>query len=143
MTPKQFQKLVRMLPEKTPIHAACEKILQKRHITLRDAWYRSQWEHWQGWLSECDGAGAYNRKKPHKTAESVYNSIACPPMLIWLAEAVGLHKELVLKTKAIALTEGQTFPRQCGSIRKIVPWGMIADGLLAKAADKIAAKTKL
>lgn len=143
MTPKQFQKLVCMLPKVTPIHAACEKILKKQHVTLRDAWYASQSEHWQGWLSECDGAGYYKRKKPHQTVESVYNSIACPPMLFWLAEAVGVPKETLLKAKKIMLTKGIAFPRQCGGIRKLIPWAMIANALLAKAADKLPAKTKL
>jgi hypothetical protein len=53
-------------------------------------WYRSQKEHWLGWLSEYDGPGYYGRKNPDRSAEFVYNHINCAPMVLWLGEASGI-----------------------------------------------------
>ena len=92
-------------------------------------WYHSQKEHWLGWLSEYRGPGAYGRKNGNRSAEFVYNHIVCPPMVLWLGEALGVSKERVAKAKSAALGSGSALGSQCAAIRKIIPWEMIESRL--------------
>ncbi len=91
-------------------------------------WYKSQKEHWLGWLSEYDGPGAYDRKtRQGRSARFVYNHINCPPMLLWLAEAVGVPKGKVLAAKRSALATSKTRGGHCAAIRKAIPWQAIEE----------------
>ena len=57
-------------------------------------WYRTQKEHWLGWLGEYHGPGAYGRApSEERDARFVYNHIVCPEMLLWLIEASGGEPE--------------------------------------------------
>jgi hypothetical protein len=85
-------------------------------------WYRTQKEHWLGWLDGYRGRGAYGRKNWHRSAEFVYNHIGCPAMLIWLAEAAGLPKEQISSAVAAALQTRSNFAGRCAALRRRIPW---------------------
>ena len=54
-------------------------------------WYKTQKEHWLGWLSEYHGPDAYGRRSDNKRdAEFAYNHIVEPKMLLWLIETAGV-----------------------------------------------------
>ncbi len=150
MTLKQLLKIIRMLPEKTPIHAAYEKGHVKR-FGPRQHWSKSQKEHWEGWLADyADGLNPFAREnlkvdrvRMKKTGKQAFNRIMHAPMLLWLAEAAGVSKGLVLRAKKIALAADLGFAQQCAGIRKIIPWAMVTDCLLAKTVEKLPTKTKL
>ncbi|MFN2322052.1 MAG: hypothetical protein ABR510_03740 [Trueperaceae bacterium] len=58
--------------------------------------YRTQHEHWLGWLDDYDGPGAYDRSNPSpKRARAVYDHITEPKMLPYLAEAAGVEASTV------------------------------------------------
>lgn len=125
MTPKMLSRKIRRLRARLPISTEFERVLQKRGTWRGKQWYRSQKEHWLGWLSEYHGPGYYGRKDSYRSSEFVYNHIVCPPMVLWLAEASGVPKSTVAKAKRAALSAKPSFPAQCAAIRKVIPWELI------------------
>src|SRR5450755_1981595 len=88
MTPRGLARKIKSLQATRPITASYERTLEIRGIwKFEGVWYRSQKEHWLGWLSEYDGPGAYGRTNSNRSAEFTYNHINCAQMLFWLAEA--------------------------------------------------------
>src|ERR1700691_1538219 len=97
--------------------------------------YRSQKEHWLGWLSEYDGPGAYGRETSVvRSAEFAYNHVVCPPMVLWLGEASGVKTSLMIQAKKAALGASRKLQGKCAAIRRIVPWSKIEESLLNSAA---------
>jgi hypothetical protein len=75
---RDFIRVVRRLPSDRPVHR-------------KGAWYRTQREHWLGWLKDYPGPGAYGRKTAaRRDARYAYNHIVEPLMLIWLISAAGV-----------------------------------------------------
>jgi hypothetical protein len=117
--------------------AAFERVLAGRGIwNSRRAWYTSQKEHWLGWLSEYHGPGYYGRKNCHRSADFAYNHIVCPPMVLWLGEALGIPKSTVAKARRNALAAGPHFAAQCAAIRKVISWVMIEERVSKLAGRK-------
>jgi hypothetical protein len=131
MTPQRLARKIKKCRVTQPITASYERALEREGIwSAEGVWYRSQKEHWSGWLSEYNGPGAYNRKtRRGRSAEFVYNHINCPPMLLWLAEAAGVPKTNVLAAKRSALAARQTRGTHCAVIRKFIPWQAIEEKL--------------
>jgi hypothetical protein len=122
MTPSALLRKVRRLPEQTPITTSLERVLRKRGMLCRDPWYKSQKQHWIGWLEEYCGPGAYGRKTWDHSAEFAYNHIVCPPMVLWLAEASGVARGKIVEAKTAALSIGPSLGRQSAAIRRVAPW---------------------
>jgi deoxyribodipyrimidine photolyase-like uncharacterized protein len=92
-------------------------------------WYRTQKEHWLGWLNEYEGPGAYGRKTGiRRDAKSVYNHVVCPELLMYLIRAIPLHPELVKAAEKAYLT-GSSKMEKSGAIRKVVAWKEIYKAL--------------
>jgi hypothetical protein len=117
-----------------PLTAAFELELAER-TTARRVWYRSQKEHWLGWLGEYEGRGAYGRKNWNRSAQFIYNHIGCPAMLVWLVEASGLPRKQVSSAIAEALRTRSNFAAQCAVLRHTVPWQDV-EGHLRRTAYK-------
>lgn len=85
-------------------------------------WYRTQKEHWIGWLSEYDGPGAYGRKTEiARDARFAYNHIVEPAMLLYRAEAAGISRRRVDAARRAA-REGRTLMQQSAAVRAAIPW---------------------
>src|SRR5450432_2357821 len=102
MSPQTLRRKIRNLP-------ACPRITTEFERVFRGdgpgaVWYKSQKQHWLGWLREYDGPGFYGRKNWKRSAEFVFNHICCPPMVLWLGEAAGVPKPIVLKAKTAAMS---------------------------------------
>jgi hypothetical protein len=96
-------------------------------------WYRTQKEHWLGWLREYDGPGAYGRRAgQNRDARFAYNHIVYPQMLLWLIEAAGVRQELVEAARNAATT-GTTLMQRSGAVRKDVPWAEVHNALWGKS----------
>jgi hypothetical protein len=92
-------------------------------------WYRTQKEHWRGWLGEYHGPGAYGRQPdPKRDARFAYNHIVCPQMLLWLIEASGVDGALVAAAHESA-SSGATLMARSGAIRRHVPWETLRQAL--------------
>lgn len=90
------------------------------------AWYRSQKEHWLGWLAEYDAAGAYGRSiKVQRNARYAYNHIQCAPMLFWLAEALEVDSRRLEEAFEVVLDIEAKGAPQCAALRREVPWEVI------------------
>ena len=58
--------------------AAIEKLPEDEPRDRDGVWYRSQKEHWLGWLSQYHGPGAYGRRGGDLDAKYAYNHIVNP-----------------------------------------------------------------
>ena len=127
MTPKSLRNKIAKLRVTAPVTESYSRALEDRDIwSSAGVWYRSQKEHWLGWLEEYDGPGFYGRKtQGGRTAEFVYNHINCPPMLLWLAEASGVPKKDLLAARRSALVGPAKRGSHCALIRKAIPWAVV------------------
>jgi hypothetical protein len=98
----------------------------------KEVWYRTQQQHWLGWLGGYEGPGGYGREDWDRSGEFVYNHIVNPQMLIYLAEATGIDPALVASAVEAALTK-RTMMAMSASIRRIVPWNIVEAALLARS----------
>jgi len=129
MTPAELRRAIRKLREDQPITQKLEQLLAISRQQRQPPWYRSQKEHWLGWLSDYDGPGYYRRRNWHRSADFVYNHIGCAPMTLWLGEAVGVPYRVVQKASAAAQRSGANANSQCRAIRALIPWGAIEQRL--------------
>ncbi len=127
----EFARVIWTLNPDTPLHRELESLLQIG-VGFGNPWYRSQREHWLGWLGDYHTPGAYNRAKKGPTeARAIYNRVNCAPMLFWLSEAACLpNSQLEKAFSAIAEKASGRVASQCGAHRKIIPWTDIEAALL-------------
>ena len=97
MTPQTLRAHIKPLSEYLPLTKSLEEALREG-AGFNRAWYRSQKEHWLGWLAEYDGPGAYGRSDAKRDARFVYNHIQCAPMLFWLSEALETPSDILNMT---------------------------------------------
>lgn len=92
-------------------------------------WYRTQKEHWLGWLSQYNTRGAYDRLPGrNRDARYAYNHIVEPRMLLWLADAAGIDRGKLRRAKRAALKES-SMPGRSAAIRRLVPWEDVRQAL--------------
>lgn len=111
-TPK-FIRMIQQLPADKPIEDP-------------RVWYKTQKEHWLGWLKGYHTPGAYGRiPDKNRDARYAYNHIVNYKMLLWIIEAAGVKPALV-KAANRASASGSTLPEKSAAIRKLVPWEELA-----------------
>lgn len=137
-SPQQLRRVIARLSPASPItdrfSAKWRRLgsrggFQKERKTV---WYRTQHEHWLGWLGEYAGPGAYGRKDHDRSAEFAYNHIVNPQMLVYLAEAAGIRRGLVLKAVRAALANWATMTAMSSAIRQTIPWAVVEGALVAR-----------
>ena len=125
-TPEWLSDAIRALPSDEPVPKGTQGYNQ----------YQTQKDHWLGWLNPAAGTGTYPRSTGDgASARKVYNRIAEPKMLIWLASAAGVAPELVAQARAAADAEPR-FMSKCGAVRKFLPWTLVADALMAMPEER-------
>lgn len=94
--------------------------------------YRTQKEHWLGWLDPNSATGTYPRKSgPERDAKFVYNHIMEPKMLLWLTAAAGVPKDMLhMAQKAAEIAT--TLAGKSAAIRRNVPWPEVVAALTKK-----------
>ncbi len=91
--------------------------------------YRTQKEHWLGWLKYYNTEGAYGRQAGmNRDARYAYNHTVEPKMLLWLLPVAGVNPTLMRAARAAA-AKHQTMMAQSGAIRRVVPWEIVAERL--------------
>lgn len=128
-TPRALRRLIAKLPASGPISSRLDAALASPAVRSH-RWYKTQKQHWQGWLDDYDGPGAYGRKTWDRTARFVYTHIGCPAMLLWLAEAAGVGRARVAAAAASALDAKGAYSTRCAAIRRQIPWDTIERLLL-------------
>ncbi len=95
----------------------------------RGVWYKSQKEHWIGWLYNYNSPGAYSRKVTSgRDAKFVCNHVAYQGLLIYLADASGVSRQLVQQAKRVDQSD-KTTTQTCGRIRRIIPGSLVLAAL--------------
>lgn len=89
---------------------------------VREVWYEHQKEHLQGWLSQYNSPGAYNRANPSTSSKKFYNNFKAVTGLLWLAEALGEDRDILANAILDAVDAGDSLASQCGAFRRRVPW---------------------
>jgi hypothetical protein len=99
--------------------------------------YTTQKDHWLGWLNPSAGTGTFQRKTtPELQARNVFNRISESLMLLWLARAAGVRKELI---EQAADASASTSPRgRCKAVRRLIPWSVVENALQRKAQQNAA-----
>ena len=120
---------LRAVIEKLPSHSHFSQKLEANPLLAinRNPWYKSQKEHWMGWLGEYDGPGFYGRKThTGRDAKYIYNHIMCSPMLLYFPDALGVSAELIKKAyDEVIQTNDPKMAKQCGIIRKTIPFELV------------------
>ena len=99
-------------------------------------WYKTQKEHWLGWLREYDGPGAYGRiPGKNRGARFAYNHVVCPEMLLWLIQAAGVSQSSVEAAQRTA-AEGTRLMQRSAVIRRCVPWPELQRALWGSDANE-------
>lgn len=102
-----------------------EKLPSDQPVDDPRVWYKTQKEHWLGWLKNYDGPGAYGRQPGRQhDARYVYNHVVNPYMLLYLIKVLDMPAEIVAAAQA-ACERGKTLMEKSGLIRKIVPWSAV------------------
>jgi hypothetical protein len=101
---------------------AIKKLSPDKRQNYPGKWYKSQKEHWLGWLSQYDGPGAYSRRaSTRRNAKLAYNRIVEYRMLLWLIKAAGVNAKLVQSAQSAA-NRKKTLQEKSAAIRHNVPW---------------------
>ena len=101
---------------------AIQKLPSDKPQNFPGKWYRTQKEHWLGWLREYHGPGAYRRQVGKKrNAKFAYNRIVEYKMLLWLIKAAKINPRLVKAAQA-ASGRVNTMQEKSAAVRKHVSW---------------------
>jgi hypothetical protein len=95
-------------------------------------WYRTQKEHWLGWLGHYHTQGAYGRdtSKP-RDARFAYNHVVNYLMLLWIIDAAGLPRTTVATARRAA-AGARGLAGKSAAIRRVVTWDDLARVLWPK-----------
>jgi len=125
MTPRLLRAYIKPLPEILPLTTALEQATGVG-VGFDGAWYRSQKEHWLGWVGEYYGPGAYGRTyAAQQNGRYIYNHIQCAPMLFWLAEALECESALLKAAYIDVTATNAKGARQCAALRDHLGWNKI------------------
>lgn len=102
-----------------------EKLPSDQPVDDPQVWYKTQKEHWLGWLNNYDGPGGYGRQPgKQRDARYVYNHVVDPYLLLYLFDALDLPPDVIAYVE-LACERGKTLMEKSGFIRKIVPWSAV------------------
>jgi hypothetical protein len=95
-------------------------------------WYKTQKEHWLGWLGDYHRPGYYGRQdSTPRNAKYAYNHIVCVDMLLYLAKASRISPSRLAKARA-AERAAPSLQAKSGAVRKVIPWEVIEEALWLK-----------
>jgi hypothetical protein len=100
-------------------------------------WYKTQKEHWLGWLNDYHGPGAYGRQTDKtRDAKYAYNHIVEPKMLLWIIEAAGVDPDAISAARN-ASASLPTMQQQSAAIRRVVPWETLEQALWGSQPKRV------
>ena len=115
---------------------AISRLPEDKQTYKPQKWYSTQKEHWIGWLFEYNSPGAYNRNTTEgRDARFVYNHIVEPRMLLFLAQAAGVQRTIVIAARQ-SLKPNHSLAQQAAAVRKILPWELVAAALWSNNSVK-------
>ena len=110
---RQLIKAIRRLPSDRP------------YINPK-VWYRTQKEHWLGWLGEYHTEGAYGRDtSKRRDARFAYNHVVNYKMLLWIIDSARLPRTTLAKARRAA-AGARSLAGKSAAIRNVVSWDDLA-----------------
>ncbi len=103
-------------------------------------WYRSQREHWLGWLiyQQCEAS----RKGVDFTnhfAQPTWNRLKCSPAMFWMAEAACVESSVLDEAEAAAIEATKLNPKDGNPhgrmMRTSLPWHLVEDAFLVNVTS--------
>ena len=94
MTPQELRRRLALLDPVGTVTESLELALDGPRP--RTTWYETQQEHLLEWLREYSRPGYYGRANSDRTAEFVYKHFKCAPGLMWIAQAAGAPRALLI-----------------------------------------------
>lgn len=100
-------------------------------VGFQSKWYRSQREHWLGWITVKERKDGTNLAAA--PASRRWNSHSSPPMLSWLAEAAGVDAETFERAAEAAVDaiggSGKESAATAKAVREVIPWATVENAL--------------
>lgn len=98
---------------------------------FHNEWYRSQQEHWLGWLAlktiESENKGKL------RTSSQIWSTLKCSPMMFWMSEVVGTDPGVLSELEQITISISGQHPQDGNphgvAFRKLLPWSRIEAAL--------------
>jgi len=102
-----------------------EKLPADQPVDDPRVWFKTQKEHWLGWLKSYDGPGGYGRQPGRqRDAKFAYNHVVNPYMLLYLIDVLAMPPDTIVSAE-LACERGETLMEKSGLICKIVPWSAV------------------
>ena len=103
-------------------------------------WYRSQKEHWLGYLGYKRALWAAAQKNYElEKAKSHWNRTHCFPMLFWLAECAGIEPGILEKAEVAAIRAASAIstdhPSHGKAAREVLPWSIVERKILSREPE--------
>lgn len=140
-----LKRIITACPAELPRTDALQKRI-KIGVGYHNKWYRSQKEHWLGWIVfQEHKAREIKRDIAAITARQRWSGLNCIPMMFWLAEAVELDNSLLDQAYGVAVEEAKVIthdcPRHGKAMRGVLAWENIEEGLaIAQQAEVLEAQ---
>jgi hypothetical protein len=103
-------------------------------------WYRSQKEHWLGYLGYKRALWvAQGKNYDQEKAKSHWSRTHCFPMLFWLAECAGVDSDILeraeVAARRVAAVIGSDHPSHGKAARDVLPWPLVQQKILSKEPE--------
>ena len=123
----EFAKFLARLEPHPPITEALRAEITKKRGAPRHA---SERDHMSNWFYSqiSKGYGDYSRRRPNYSARVTYNRLLSATGLIWISEALDIDATRSQHAADLALGPGHVTTR-CRAIRKLFPWGEVAENV--------------
>ncbi|PRY19293.1 hypothetical protein CLV78_1259 [Aliiruegeria haliotis] len=120
-------------PEHPPATTQLEQEI-KIGTGFHNKWYRSQREHWLGWMAwQCYQQRLKGNDPSRVDAKGVWSRLKCSPLMFWLAECAGVEEDILNKATEQAKKAARINPKDGNPhgtlIREVLPWEVLADAL--------------
>jgi hypothetical protein len=103
-------------------------------------WYRSQKEHWLGYVGYKRALWATQGKNYNlEKAKSHWSRTHCFPMLFWLAECAGVGSDDLgraeVAAQRVASAIASDHPSHGKAAREVLPWSLVEQAILSKEPE--------
>lgn len=135
LTQADLKRYFAAYPAQPPRTTALEQKI-KIGTGFHNKWYRSQREHWLGWLvaKDCE-ARAKGLDPAQINAKVRWQHLLCSPAMYWVGECAGVSEERLTQAEAMA-TEAADIKNKDGHphgtmMRKALPWETVQSAILS------------
>ncbi|WP_380057514.1 hypothetical protein ACFE33_04555 [Falsihalocynthiibacter sp. SS001] len=121
-------------PETPPRTTALEQKI-KIGVGFHNKWYRSQKEHWLGWMFAKDCELRSQRKDPTNIDAQVrWRNVMCSPAMFWIAECASVSFEQLDEAENAAILASAQNPKDGHPhgrmMREVLPWNTIEAAMI-------------